>query len=172
MLVAHGGPLVFGSSCFMGGEAPGVVAAKLLVAAHRTDLLGNVLRGPNAGGRVYGALALIALPPVAQEDADAIVALRAHDHQVFGLCHGCLPGPGLTPALIIPPPARTSPWYGADPPSGVTAFSPARVGLLGAMPSQGLGAAALASSLLPGWLAAPGEEARARLGPPVDARQP
>jgi hypothetical protein len=166
-------PLAFGSGCGLGGaDAPGLVAARMLVAAHRTDLLGNVLRGPSAGGRVYGALALIALAPVAPGDADAIAALRENDRQKIGVCNGCFAGVARMPAELVPPPARTSPLYGNDPPSGVTAFSPARVGLIGALPTQTLAAAALARSLLPGWLTAPGEEARAGLGSPVDAPEP
>lgn len=105
MLTSRSEVLSVGSSCGIAGTEPaGRSAMSALVASGRRDLLGNALRGPNPAGRVYGALGLLALPPVAPADADAIRALRAQPETVPS-CGGCIvdrsPASALLPADAV-----------------------------------------------------------------------
>jgi len=83
--------------------AAGKRAIDSLVGANRLDLIGNILKGYNPGGRMYAALALIAmqrkgieLPP---DLLQALEVVRTMDIQLE-TCSGCLIM-SKTPKLII-----------------------------------------------------------------------
>ena len=90
--------------CGFAGTTPqGKRAVDTLVVANRLDLIGNILKGYNPGGRMYAALALIAmqrkgteLPPDLLQALDVI---RNMDIQLE-TCLGCIIIP-KTPKLII-----------------------------------------------------------------------
>jgi hypothetical protein len=80
--------------CGYGGEVPaGREAMDALLQAGRMDLIENVLRGYNPGGRVYAALALLEqqrrgvwLPPEVQETIRKLSVLKI----TITTCEGCL----------------------------------------------------------------------------------
>lgn len=63
VLLSLGNPLVLGDGpCDYGAVIPhGKRAIDAIVAAHRTDLISNIVKGYNPGGRVYAAVALKAM---------------------------------------------------------------------------------------------------------------
>ncbi len=82
--------LAVGSSCGIVGRSPaGRDAMLTLIAAKRIDLLRNVLRGPNPGGRIYAAQALRQLRAMSPQD-EAIVAALASSSTPVTLCNGCM----------------------------------------------------------------------------------
>ncbi|HKY26938.1 MAG TPA: hypothetical protein VJM12_03235 [Pyrinomonadaceae bacterium] len=104
-LVALGRNSRIGSGpCGYGGVTPiGKTAIDTLVAANRLDLIGNILKGYNPGGRMYAALALIAmqrkgieLPPDLRQ---ALEVVRTMDIRLE-TCSGCIVS-SKTPKLII-----------------------------------------------------------------------
>jgi hypothetical protein len=102
LLMSAARSVVFGSHCgYLGIDPPGKDAMTRLVAARRWDLVGNVLRGPNAGGRLYAATAIIeragakigrdeveAIRALSPEDARTLLAL-ARDTTSVDTCSGC-----------------------------------------------------------------------------------
>lgn len=104
-LVSLGNNSVIGSGpCgFAATTAAGKRAIDALIAANRLDLIGNILKGYNPGGRMYAALALIAmqkkgieLPP---DLLQALEVVRTMDIKL-GTCSGCFVMT-KTPKLII-----------------------------------------------------------------------
>ena len=104
-LISLGNNSTIGSGgCGYGGATPaGKKAMDELVKANRLDLIGNILKGYNPGGRMYAALALIAMQRKGTElPADLLQALEVVRNMDLQLetCRGCIITP-KTPKLII-----------------------------------------------------------------------
>ena len=87
-----------------GGPIPGKTAIDVLVKANRIDLIENVLRGYNPGGRIYAVLALlkmekagIKLPPQTQVLLKKVLDLPVK----LSTCSGCIIESGLTAKDIV-----------------------------------------------------------------------
>lgn len=90
--------------CGYGSVTPrGKTAIDALVRANRIDLIGNILKGYNPGGRMYAALALIAMQrkgtQLSPDVVHALDVVRAMDLEL-DTCDGCLLG-HKTPKQII-----------------------------------------------------------------------
>ena len=86
--------VVGSGGCGFAGTTPnGKKALDALMQAHRVDLVENVLRGFNPGGRVYAALALLRLKssglPLSAETQTTIKKISDLDIKI-GTCSGCL----------------------------------------------------------------------------------
>ena len=83
-------PLTAGNACGMLGKPlPGGEAMKALIESERWDLVRNVLRGPNPGGRVMAAWALAGAERATPADWRAIRALR-ETRSPIRYCTGCV----------------------------------------------------------------------------------
>jgi hypothetical protein len=85
--------VVGNGGCGYGGVTPaGKEAIDALVKANRVDLVENVLKGFNPGGRVYAALALLSLKskgrPLSDEAKNTINKISALEIKI-GTCSGC-----------------------------------------------------------------------------------
>jgi hypothetical protein len=106
--------LEVGTSCGVGGEPPvGHRLMERLVAAKRADLLRDALRGPSAEGRVYAALGLAKLGPLAAEDRASIEAILADPAVPVRSCRGCSPAlsypiDSLAELLLVPAPSSSA----------------------------------------------------------------
>jgi hypothetical protein len=81
--------LTIGTACGVGGSPPeGNLAMQELVAAGREDLLRDVMRGMNAGGRIYGYIGLRLLGRNTPEDDATFDRLTALALDVE-TCGGC-----------------------------------------------------------------------------------
>jgi hypothetical protein len=83
---------------------PGREAIDALVAARRLDLIVNVLRGYNAGGRVYAVLALQRLRRAAAPLQAGVAATmqRVLNLKVpVSMCFGCIVNSGLHASEIV-----------------------------------------------------------------------
>lgn len=94
-LVSLGKNSTIGSSgCGFGGAIPaGKKAIDALVRANRLDLVGNILKGYNPGGRVYAALVLIGMQRKGSElPHDLLQALEIVRNMDLELetCSGCI----------------------------------------------------------------------------------
>lgn len=82
---------------------PGKKAIDALVKAERIDLIGNILKGYNPGGRVYAAVALIAMQrkgtELPQDLLRALEFVRAMDFEIT-TCQGCLMMPKKPKQII------------------------------------------------------------------------
>jgi hypothetical protein len=82
--------LVVGYECgIVGTTPPGAAAEFTLQSEKRVDLLRNVLRGPNPGGRMYAFRALTRLKALRAEDEAVVKALSSTETPVQ-TCHGCM----------------------------------------------------------------------------------
>lgn len=90
-----------GSFCGFGGSAPiGKIYTDLLVAAHRIDLLENILYGFNPGGRIYAALALFNLGMSDKPAIQQAIASIVNKNIAIGVCGGCEFGSVKTPEEV------------------------------------------------------------------------
>lgn len=76
-----------------GGPTPGGLAMKALSDAARLDLIRQVLRGPNEGGRLLAAEELLVQGVANQADKETIVVLRQLTPVVETCAGGCSRGP-------------------------------------------------------------------------------
>lgn len=82
--------VIVGGHCGAGGVMPEAkTASELLAAAHRDDLLRNVLHGPNPGSRVYAARALTMMDAMTAADL-ALAKKLADDKTEITTCYGCV----------------------------------------------------------------------------------
>ena len=78
-----------GRACGAGGNRPrGHVAMSSLVEAKRSDLLRNVLRGPNPEGRVFAGIGLEQLDLLSEADLKTVVVLMNTPVRINS-CRGC-----------------------------------------------------------------------------------
>ncbi|MBE7478984.1 MAG: hypothetical protein HS104_03190 [Polyangiaceae bacterium] len=99
-LTSRFAPLVFARSCGKGdGETPGGAAIKALADAQRLDLIRQVLRGPNEGGRLLAAEELILQGAANEADSQTIAQLRLLT-PVVESCSGCSRGPSEVGPLL------------------------------------------------------------------------
>lgn len=95
VLLSLGNPLVLGDGpCDYGAVIPrGKRAIDAIVAAHRTDLMSNILKGYNPGGRVYAAVALKAVEQeglkLSPDVLRALEVVRGLDIDLE-ICSGCI----------------------------------------------------------------------------------
>lgn len=91
----HNSVVGSGGCGFAGITPEGKKAIDALMKANRVDLVENVLRGFNPGGRVYAALALLSLKnsgrPLSHETQITIKKISSLDIKI-GTCAGCLLG--------------------------------------------------------------------------------
>jgi len=94
LLISPNGSLEIGSQCgFAGKTMEGLVAIRKLAKARRIDLIRNVLSGPNPGGRVYAAQALLELERrgsnINAGDKEKIRKITS-SKITLTVCYGCL----------------------------------------------------------------------------------
>ena len=93
--------------CGFGGVVPkGRVAIDALVNAHRTELIENVLRGYNPGGRVYAALALLEMQKQGKwlsSDVQNTIHKLGQLEIKITTCSGCIYGHSRTQDIFRAP---------------------------------------------------------------------
>ena len=104
LLVKLGNNSELGSGCGYSGQTPrGKEAIDAIVKAGRVDLIVNILRGYNPGGRMYAALALIDMQRKGAElPADVLPALEVVRNLDLPLetCSGCIHFPKTAKKII------------------------------------------------------------------------
>ncbi len=97
----------FGGCGYGGGVPYGRQAIDALVKAKRTDLIENVLRGYNPGGRVYAALALLEMKKqgarLSSDTQSAINRIKSLDIELE-TCSGCIVTPKTAREILEGPP--------------------------------------------------------------------
>ena len=98
-------PYVGDGACGLGGSnLQGRIAIDALVNAKRIDLIENVLRGYNPGGRVYAMLALLAIKEHGERlrEATMLTLKKVINLPVqVSTCEGCIVNRGMTAKDVI-----------------------------------------------------------------------